>query len=104
MFCPIKIREKCTTTVVKKVFSKEELAVAMVISSHRCSEAVVADQEDHKRERVFNMQLRLLLKKYIKEKLAKLLLIETESVPHVLVKVVRMELMPLAALVKVEEW
>jgi len=105
MFCPTKIREKCTTTEVKKVFNKEELAVvATVISSRRCLEVVVADREDHKRERVFNMQLRLLLKKYIKEKQVKLLLIEIESVPYVLVKVERMELMPLAALVKEEEW
>lgn len=104
MYCPTKTKEKCTTMVVKKVYNKEEPAVAMATSSHKCLEVVVAEQEDHKRERVFNMQLRLLLKKYIKERQVRLLSIEIESAQVVPVRVVKMELMPLAALVKEEEW
>ena len=73
MFCPTKTREKPMTMAAKKVFNRVELeeVVAMATSSHKCSEVVVADLEDHRKERVFNMPLRLLSKKYIKVKPAR---------------------------------
>ena len=57
MCCLIKTREKCMTKVEKKEFNKVDTEEVVEISSLKCS-VVAADLEDHKRERVFNMQLK----------------------------------------------
>jgi len=75
----------------------------MEISFLRCLE-VVADKEDHKRERVFNMQLRLLSKKYTKEKRARSLLTEIESAQFVMVREVKMEQMQPVLHAEEEVW
>ena len=64
----------------------------MVTSSPRCSAvAVVEDKEDLNKERVCNMLLRLLLRKFIKERHLKLQSIEIESVLNAQERVERME-------------
>jgi len=83
-FLEIKIRESFMTRVAKKPSNKVQPVevVAMVTSSPKCSAAVeveVVDKEDLKKERVFNMQSKLLSKKSLKEKHLKLLSIEIES-------------------------
>jgi len=66
---------------VNKLFNKDELevVVVMVTSFPKCLAAEVEEKEDLKKERVFNMQSKLLSKKSLKEKHLKLLSIEIES-------------------------
>jgi len=65
----------------------------MVTYSHKCLvEEVVVDHKDHNKERVYNMLLKLLLKKSIRERPLKLQLTEIEFVMIAKEKVERMEL------------
>lgn len=99
----IKIRENFTIKVVLKLFNKELLVVATVISSPRCSvEVEEEEREVHKKVKMFNMPSKLLSKKFIKVKLQKLLLIEIESVSHVVVKVEQTVLNQLALVAEEE--
>lgn len=99
----IKIRENFTIKVVLKLFNKELLEVATVISSHRCSVEVEGEEREvHKKVKMFNMPLKLLSKKFIEVKLQKLLLIEIESVRHVVAKVEQTELNQLALVAEEE--
>lgn len=70
----IKIKESSMTKVVSKPFNKVEAEVAMVTSSPKCSVEVdeVADNVVQHKEKVFNIPLKLLLKKSIRERLPKL--------------------------------
>jgi len=80
MFLETKIRESSMIEEVNKLFNKDELevVVVMVTSFLKCL-AEVEEKEDLKKERVFNMQSKLLSKKSLKEKHLKLLSIEIES-------------------------
>lgn len=101
----IEIRENSTIKVVLKLFNKELLEEVMVTSSLKCS--VVAEEdakEVHKKVKMSNMPSKLLLKKFIEERLLKLLLIEIESVQIAMVKEEKVELMPHVLLVKEEVW
>jgi transcription antitermination factor NusG len=70
----IKIKESSMTKVVSKPFNKVEAEVAMVTSSLKCSVEVdeVADNVVQHKEKVFNIPLKLLLKKSIRVRLPKL--------------------------------
>jgi transcription antitermination factor NusG len=70
----IKIKESSMTKVVSKPFNKVEAEVAMVTSSPKCSVEVdeVADNVVQHKEKVFNIPLKLLLKKSIRVRLPKL--------------------------------
>ena len=75
----------------------------MVTSSPRCSVVVEEEEREvHKKVKMFNMPLKLLSKKFIEVKLQKLLLIEIESVRHVVVKVEQRELNQLALVAEEE--
>ena len=70
----IKIKESSMTKVVSKPFNKVEAEVAMVTFSPKCSvevDEVAVNVVQHK-EKVFNIPLKLLLKKSIRERLPKL--------------------------------
>ena len=72
-------------------------------SSPRCSvEVEEEEREVHKKVKMFNMPSKLLSKKFTKVKLQKLLLIEIESVSHVMVKVEQTELNQLALVAEEE--
>jgi hypothetical protein len=91
----IKIRENSMIKVVLRPFNKEQLVEATVTFSPKCSVEVVDanNNEVHKKVKMFNMPLKLLLKKFSKARLPKLLLIETESVLNAMVKEDKAELM-----------
>lgn len=97
------------TKVVSKQLNKAapEVAVAMEIYSRKCLEVVwVAHREDkhQRRERMFNIQLRLLLKKFIREKQLKSQLIVIEFARLAMEREVKMELIPPVPAAEAVEW
>lgn len=94
-FFQIQISVNYMINMVRKELRKEVVVVATVIFSPKCSVVVVwveeEDQEVLKRENQFNIPLKLLSKKSIKEKQQKLQLIGIEFAQYVMVKVAKME-------------
>ena len=66
----IKTRENCTIGVVLKLCREEVLEVVMETSFPKCLEVVVVvdNREDHKKANLFNITLKLPLKKFTKVK------------------------------------
>ena len=86
----------CMISMVRKELKKVVAVEAMVIFSPKCLEVEVVcqveeEQEDLKKENQFNIPLKLLLKRSIKEKQQKLQLIGIEFAQRVKVKVAKME-------------
>lgn len=104
MFLETKKRENSMIEVVNKLFNKDELEVVVVVTSFRkcLAEVEVEEQEDLKKERVFNTQSKLLSKKSSKVKHLKLLSIEIGSANLAWAREVKMALKPLAQLVEEE--